>query len=77
MKWGGAKDNSHQLSVEDADWVTSDKPALLTSDGCVRIYDTKLRTCQSVVSLKDLHGTVSLLKGSCSLCIIHIVTSNS
>ncbi len=58
MKWAGGKDSSHQLSVEDADWVTSDKPAVLTSDGCVRIFDVKLHSCQSVITLQELQGTV-------------------
>ena len=55
LKWGGRDASSH-LVVEDADWATSDKPVLLTSDGSVRVFDIKLQHCQSVVSIADFAG---------------------
>ena len=56
LKWGGRDASSH-LVVEDADWATSDKPVLLTGDGCVRVFDIKLQQCQSVVTVADFAGT--------------------
>ena len=55
LKWGGREAGSH-LVVEDADWATSDKPVLLTGDGCVRVFDIKLQQCQSVVTIADFAG---------------------
>lgn len=55
LKWGGREAGSH-LVVEDADWATSDKPVLLTGDGCVRVFDIKLQQCQSVVTITDYAG---------------------
>ncbi|KAL5471412.1 hypothetical protein EMCRGX_G029528 [Ephydatia muelleri] len=52
MKWS-SKDSS-ALSVEDVDWITSDKPVLLTSDGCLRVYDLKLVQCHSSIQIKEL-----------------------
>ena len=51
MKWG-AKDRG----VEDADWATSDKVVLLSSDGCVRVYDITLKHCQYSVDNTELAG---------------------
>ena len=42
--------------MEDADWSTSDKPMALCSDGCLRVYDTGLKTCNSVLNLLDTEG---------------------
>lgn len=53
LKWGPKESN---IVVEDAEWATSDKPILLTSDGCVRIYDLQLTHCQSTVSVDDFAG---------------------
>ena len=55
LKWG-AKESGSNLVVEDADWATSDKPVLLTGDGCVRVFDVKLQHCQSIVSISDFTG---------------------
>jgi len=54
LKWG-PKEANHFI-VEDADWATSDKPVLLTSDGCVRVYDLKLQHCQAVVNTQEFAG---------------------
>ena len=54
MKWS-AKDSS-VLTVEDVDWITSDKPVLLTSDGCLRVYDLKLVLCHTAIQIKELAG---------------------
>ena len=51
MKWG-AKDRG----VEDADWATSDKVVLLSSDRCVRVYDINLKHCQYSVDTTELAG---------------------
>lgn len=56
LKWGGREAAGSHLVVEDADWATSDKPVLLTSDGCVRIFDIKLQHSQSVITLADFAG---------------------
>ena len=55
LKWGSVKENSSQLVV-DADWATSDKPVLLTNDGCIRVYDTKLQSCHSAIVLQEFGG---------------------
>ena len=55
LKWG-AKDSNCHFSVEDADWATSDKPIVITSDGCVRVYDSELKTCHSVLNVLDVRG---------------------
>jgi hypothetical protein len=60
LKWGGREAGSH-LMVEDADWATSDKPVLLTGDGCVRVFDIKLQHCQSVVTVTDFAGWLVLV----------------
>ncbi len=53
LKWG-PKD----ASIEDADWATSDKVVLLTSDGCVRVCEVSLKHSQSPVNTSELSGTV-------------------
>lgn len=55
LKWG-TKDSNCNFSVEDADWATSDKPILLGSDGCVRVYDSELKTCHSVLNVLQMPG---------------------
>lgn len=55
LKWGPKDSNCH-FSVEDADWVSSDKPILLGSDKCVRVYDSELRTCRSVLNVLEMGG---------------------
>ena len=55
LKWG-PKDSSCHFSVEDADWATSDKPIVLGSDGCVRVYDAELKNCHSVVNVLEMGG---------------------
>ena len=55
LKWGPKDGNCH-FSVEDADWATSDKPIVLGSDGCVRVYDSDLRSCRSVLNVLETCG---------------------
>ena len=55
LKWG-TKDTNCHYSVEDADWATSDKPVVLGSDRCVRVYDSELRTCHSVLNVLEMSG---------------------
>ena len=56
LKWSAKEPGSH-LVVEDADWATSDKPVLLTGDGCVRVFDIKLQHCQSAINISEYSGT--------------------
>lgn len=58
LKWGGREAAGSHLVVEDADWATSDKPVILTGDGCVRVFDLKLQQCQSIVNIADFPGKV-------------------
>ena len=55
LRWGG-RDNSCHFSLEDVDWATSDKPIALCSDGCVRVYDTTLRICHSILNVMEAEG---------------------
>lgn len=55
LKWGSKDSNCH-FSVEDADWATSDKPIVLGSDGCVRVYDSELKMCHSVLNVLQMPG---------------------
>ncbi len=55
QKWG-PKD----ASVEDADWATSDKVVLLTSEGCVRVCEVSLKHSQSPVNTAELEGTTCM-----------------
>ena len=55
LRWG-SRDNSCHFSVEDVDWATSDKPITLCSDGCVRVYDTTLKTCHSIFNVTEAEG---------------------
>ena len=57
LKWGSKDSNCH-FSVEDADWATSDKPVVLGSDGCLRVFDTELRSCTSVLNILEMGGGV-------------------
>ncbi|XP_065883318.1 WD repeat-containing protein 11-like isoform X2 [Dysidea avara] len=43
IKWGRG-----EACVEDADWASSDKPVLLTSDGCVHVSDCNLQISNNV-----------------------------
>ena len=54
MKWGPKEGGS--VVVEDADWATSDKTVLATSDGSIRIYDLGFQLCQSSFTLVDFKG---------------------
>ena len=65
LKWGVKESGSH-LVVEDADWATSDKPVLLTGDGCVRVFDLKLQQCQCAISTSDFIGVC--------VCVCNFVT---
>ena len=56
LKWGTTKDSNCHFAVEDADWATSDKPVVLGNDGCVRVFDTELRTCHSVLNVLEMGG---------------------
>ena len=72
LKWGGREAGSHLL-VEDADWATSDKPVLLTGDGCVRVFDIKLQHCQSAVTISDFAGiSLSVSTGNILFSLITI-----
>ena len=44
-------------TVLDADWATSDKLVLLTSEGCVRVCGVSLKYSQSPVNTTELAGT--------------------
>ena len=61
LKWGSKDASSHPFPVEDADWATSDKPVLLTSDCCVRVYDLKLQHCQALISTQSFAGHVMMM----------------
>ena len=54
LKWG-QKDGGG-LTVEDVDWVNSDKPVVVMNDGSVRIYDLNLLACQSEITLAEFKG---------------------
>jgi hypothetical protein len=60
LKWGTTKDSNCHFAVEDADWATSDKPVVLGNDGCVRVFDTELRTCHSVLNVLEMGEPVFL-----------------
>ena len=48
--------------MEDADWASSDKPILLTSDGCIHVLDCSLQLSSNVeMSLRELEGAVIML----------------
>ena len=53
MKWGPKEGD---CVIEDGDWATSDKVVLLTSDGCVRVFDVSLKYCQSAIDTTDFAG---------------------
>ena len=61
LKWGSKDASPHPFPVEDADWATSDKPVLLTSDCCVRVYDIKLQHCQTLISTQSFAGDVMMM----------------
>ena len=50
------KTTKDQPSVADADWLSSDMPLLLLSDGSVRALDSTMRTSNSAIMEKDLEG---------------------
>lgn len=52
IKWGRG-----EACVEDADWSSSDKPVLLTSDGCVHVSDCNLQVSNNVeINSRELEG---------------------
>ena len=55
LRWG-QKDSNCQFAVEDADWATSDKPVVLGNDGCLRVFDSELRSCHSVLNVLEMGG---------------------
>lgn len=55
LKWGSKDANCH-FTVEDVDWATSDKPIVLGNDGCVRVYDSELKSCHSVFNVLEMNG---------------------
>ena len=57
LRWG-AKDANCHFSVEDADWATSDKPVVLGSDGCVRVFDSELKSCHSAINVLEMPGVL-------------------
>eukprot|EP00795_Rhopilema_esculentum_P012339 gene12339-2990_t len=54
------KTTKDQPSVVDADWLSSDMPLLLLSDGSVRALDSTLRTSNSTIAEKDLEEQIFL-----------------
>lgn len=54
MKWG----RGETTAVEDADWASSDKPILLTCDGCIHVLDCSLQLTINVeMNCRELEGT--------------------
>lgn len=57
IKWG----RGETIVVEDADWASSDKPIILTSDGCIHVLDCSLQLSAAVeMNSRELEGTVIL-----------------
>ena len=71
LRWG-AKDTNCHFSVEDADWATSDKPVVLGSDGCVRVFDSELKSCHSAINVLEMPGVCVCVCvcpfSMCSMC---------
>ncbi|XP_071948596.1 WD repeat-containing protein 11-like [Antedon mediterranea] len=45
----GLRGNKESFKVLDSDWASSDKPVVLTEDGCLRVYDVEFKaTCTSL-----------------------------
>lgn len=57
--------------MEDADWASSDKPILLTSDGCIHVLDCSLTLSVNVeMNAKELEGIFVCCHICClSFCI--------
>ena len=52
IRWGRG-----EITVEDADWASSDKPILLTSDGCIHVLDCSLQISINVdMNSRELEG---------------------
>ena len=46
--------------MEDADWASSDKPIVLTSDGCIHVLDCSLTLSVNVeMTARELEGEYS------------------
>ena len=46
--------------VIDADWAASDRPVIIGADGCLRVYDIKLRLTCYPVEYTDFPGKFSI-----------------
>ena len=59
--------------MEDADWASSDKPILLTSDGCIHVLDCSLQLSINVeMNLRELEGTLIIpWQILCSVIILY------
>ena len=64
------KTTKDQPSVVDADWLSSDMPLLLLSDGSVRALDATMRTSNSAIADKDLEGKRGHVHETCHLLLI-------
>ena len=57
----GLKTTKDQPGIHDADWLSSDMPLFLLSDGSVRVMDKAIKTSNSAIADKSLEGKWSLL----------------
>ena len=61
------KVSKEQVKLIDADWAASDKPIVVSSDGCIRVYDIKLKTTCSAMDYAEFAG--ELIGLVCIWCI--------
>ncbi|XP_038045535.1 WD repeat-containing protein 11-like isoform X5 [Patiria miniata] len=52
------KVTKEQTKLIDADWAASDKPIIVSSDGCIRVYDIKLKTTCSPMDYAEFADPV-------------------
>ncbi|XP_033632855.1 WD repeat-containing protein 11-like isoform X3 [Asterias rubens] len=52
------KVSKEQVKLIDADWAASDKPIVVSSDGCIRVYDIKLKTTCSAMDYAEFADPV-------------------
>lgn len=48
------------VKVLDIDWAASDKPVLLTQDGCLRVMDMGLSTSSSPIVDYEFQGILTI-----------------
>ena len=58
---GQVKSPKDMPRVEDADWAASDKPVVITSDGCLRIMDLFLLGSSSPLMDRECLGKIACL----------------